>query len=410
MGKFNANRLKVNLKLALNRIRVVAQKKAALRAHQLRDVAVLLERGKEESARIRAEFLIKEDVLLEALEILELYTELLETRFAYIVQQRHCDVAIAEAVNTVIYGAPRAGIAELSVVRAELVARYGKDFTLAAMENKHEVVNGRLVQKLQLTVPEPYLVNQYLCEIARKHGIAYVPSKLLQQELKGSLVPNLAAVAASPAAAASHVGAALAGIVLPDLRDAQPIVAPETVEAEVVEAITGEQENHQPPAKLSESEKISALRQKMQELGLTDGIGDVDHAFVERLLHRSKAEQQKTRHHAHHHHPAHPPHTHLPSKAKHHPKREVVTSPVPAPLPPYPMPYPFPMAADPSMFAALPQQALPMMPFPLPGYSAGTDVSPKSTMPSSGPSLTATDADFDDLSKRFDVLRSKRSQ
>jgi hypothetical protein len=53
MGTFNTNRLKVQLKLAVNRLKMLQAKKSSLNEQARREIAALLEKGKEESARIR---------------------------------------------------------------------------------------------------------------------------------------------------------------------------------------------------------------------------------------------------------------------------------------------------------------------------------------------------------------------
>jgi vacuolar protein sorting-associated protein IST1 len=50
---FNTNKLKVNLKLAINRIKMLAAKKSSIRENQRREIADLLRSKKTESARIK---------------------------------------------------------------------------------------------------------------------------------------------------------------------------------------------------------------------------------------------------------------------------------------------------------------------------------------------------------------------
>ena len=57
------------------------QKESALSKVARRQMAQLLEVGKEESARIRVENIIRQDISVELMEILELYCELLLARF-----------------------------------------------------------------------------------------------------------------------------------------------------------------------------------------------------------------------------------------------------------------------------------------------------------------------------------------
>jgi vacuolar protein sorting-associated protein IST1 len=53
-----------------------------------RDIATLVERGKIETARIKVESLINEDIQIELLELLELYAEIILTRFGLIETSR----------------------------------------------------------------------------------------------------------------------------------------------------------------------------------------------------------------------------------------------------------------------------------------------------------------------------------
>jgi hypothetical protein len=78
-----------------------------------------------------------------------------------------------EAVSTLIYAAPRVEIPEFLVVRKQLELKFGKPFAEAAAENKDLAVNQRVMFKLGVKVPEPYLCVQYLKEIAREHNIKW---------------------------------------------------------------------------------------------------------------------------------------------------------------------------------------------------------------------------------------------
>lgn len=172
MSVFNPTRAKVQLKLSINRLKMLQAKKSSLNKHQRREIAGLLDNGKEESARIRVEHIIREDFHMEAMEILELYCELLLARFGLLEQMNHCDPAIAEAVNTIIYAAPRADqVKELGLVRDQLMAKFGRDFVVNAMENKDDCVNARIISKLRVSTPDLFLVDRYLEEIAKTYNV-----------------------------------------------------------------------------------------------------------------------------------------------------------------------------------------------------------------------------------------------
>ena len=138
------------------------------------------QQGKDESARIRVENIIRSDIDTELLEILELYCELLLARIG-LLEAKECDPGLEEAVKSVIYAAPRTEIKELQQARALLVEKYGKDFALQAMENSDSRVSERVVKKLEVKPPDPVLVDLYLKEIAKTYGVQW-PKKNAEQD------------------------------------------------------------------------------------------------------------------------------------------------------------------------------------------------------------------------------------
>ncbi|CAK7197585.1 Vacuolar protein sorting-associated protein ist1 [Sporothrix eucalyptigena] len=163
---------KVQLKLSIARLRMVQQRDEALAKVARRTMAQLLDAGKEDSARIRVENIIRSDITTELHEILELYCELLIAR-AGLLDSHTCDPGLEEAVKSIIYAAPKTEIKELQVVRQLLGERYGKDFVMAAMENTDGKVSPKVVRKLSVTPPSDELVNGYLEEIARAYGVQW---------------------------------------------------------------------------------------------------------------------------------------------------------------------------------------------------------------------------------------------
>lgn len=131
-----------------------------------------MQQGKDESARIRVENIIRSDIDTELLEILELYCELLLARTG-LLEAKECDPGLEEAVKSIIHAAPRTEIKELQQTRQLLVEKYGKEFALQAMENSDGKVAERVVKKLRVEPPDPELVTLYLKEIARAYGIKW---------------------------------------------------------------------------------------------------------------------------------------------------------------------------------------------------------------------------------------------
>ena len=163
-------KIKVQLKLAIARLRMVQKRDEALSKTQRRAMAQLLDVGKIDSARIRVENIIRSDITTELHEILELYCELLLAR-AGLLEGHTCDPGLEEAIKSIIYAAPKTEIKELHVVRTLLAEKYGKDFVLAAMENSDGMVNEKVVKKLSVTPPKEELVVGYLEEIAKAYGV-----------------------------------------------------------------------------------------------------------------------------------------------------------------------------------------------------------------------------------------------
>ena len=105
---FNANRSKLLIKLSINRLKLLQNKKTSFNNQAKREIASLLNEGKEESARIRVnlynlmilsiftfwsllqkvEHVIREDFNIEAMEMMELYCELLLARFGVLEQMK----------------------------------------------------------------------------------------------------------------------------------------------------------------------------------------------------------------------------------------------------------------------------------------------------------------------------------
>ncbi|KAI3544482.1 spt3 [Colletotrichum filicis] len=176
----NITKLKVQLKLAIARLRMVQQRDDSMGKTQRRAMAQLLEVGKIDSARIRVENIIRSDITTELHEILELYCELLIAR-AGLLEGSVCDPGLGEAVKSIIYAAPKTEIKELQVVRTLLAEKYGKEFVLAAMDNSDGKVSDKVVKKLSVTPPREELVQGYLEEIAKAYNVDW-PKRPLADE------------------------------------------------------------------------------------------------------------------------------------------------------------------------------------------------------------------------------------
>ncbi|KAI0244887.1 Vacuolar protein sorting-associated protein ist1 [Massospora cicadina] len=184
---FSPARLKIHLKLCINRLKLLRAKKDALSLQSRREVSALLANNKEASAKIRVESIVRDDDLCEVLEMLELYCELLLARFGLLESTvGSFDASLVEATHGLIYSAARCSeVKELLLIRDQLALKIGREAYLAIVNDTGKSVNPRIVNKLLGTTPNPILVERYLAEIGQRYG---VPGWSVKQESEASLI------------------------------------------------------------------------------------------------------------------------------------------------------------------------------------------------------------------------------
>lgn len=180
-------KLKTNLRLAANRLKLLQKKKTEQAIKSRAEIAQFLTVDKEDRARIRVESIIREDFIVEAYELLEMYCELLLARFGIIQQMKDLDDGIAEAVSSLLWVAPRIGheVSEFKVISDELTHKYGKQFAEAARMNQlpePSRVSPKLVQKLSVSAPSKLLVEKYLVTIAQSAGVDFTPDPKIMRD------------------------------------------------------------------------------------------------------------------------------------------------------------------------------------------------------------------------------------
>ncbi|XP_043562663.1 IST1 homolog isoform X3 [Chiloscyllium plagiosum] len=182
---FRPERLRVNLRLVINRLKLLEKKKTELAQKARKEIADYLAAGKDERARIRVEHIIREDYLVEAMEILELYCDLLLARFGMIQSMKELDTGLSESISTLIWAAPRLQneVAELRVVSDQLCAKYSKEYGKLCRTNQIGTVNERLMLKLSVEAPPKILVERYLIEIAKNYNVPYEPDAVVMGEV-----------------------------------------------------------------------------------------------------------------------------------------------------------------------------------------------------------------------------------
>ncbi|CAK7891113.1 vacuolar protein sorting-associated protein Ist1p [[Candida] anglica] len=169
------SKLKISLKTAISKLKFIQDKKTALAKQQRRSLADLLNQGKESSATIRVENLIRDDIYVELLEYIELYCELLLARITLVSDPARttCDESLKEAIQSVIYASPHTELKEIAAIRDILVHKYGPEFGKSAIENEDGHVPSKIVSRCEFTPPSEMLVRLYLSEIAKTYNAPY---------------------------------------------------------------------------------------------------------------------------------------------------------------------------------------------------------------------------------------------
>lgn len=87
-GGPNYTKLKTNLRLIVNRLKLIAKKRTELAQKARAEIADYIRSGKIDRARIRVEHIVREDYLVESIEMVEMYADLLLARFGLIETMR----------------------------------------------------------------------------------------------------------------------------------------------------------------------------------------------------------------------------------------------------------------------------------------------------------------------------------
>uniref|UniRef100_A0A915HSD6 IST1 homolog n=1 Tax=Romanomermis culicivorax TaxID=13658 RepID=A0A915HSD6_ROMCU len=122
----NYSKLKTNLRLAINRLKLIGKKKTELTQKSRKEIADYILASKEDRARIKVEQIIREDYYVEAFELLEMFCDLLLARFGLVEQMKTIDKGLEEAINSIMWAAPRlqTEIPELKVISDQITYKY----------------------------------------------------------------------------------------------------------------------------------------------------------------------------------------------------------------------------------------------------------------------------------------------
>jgi hypothetical protein len=192
--KYNHQLSKVSLKLALNRIRLQRNKKSNLNDVMKREAALLLSDGKEPSAFVKVENMIREERIIEVYNLLEIHIEHLLLRIDSIpLSTIGPPPDVLEPLSTVIYASPRIDIKELKQINQNWVLKYGNAFVSDAMSNRRNVVNEQVLEKLSFYKPPKYVIYKILVAVAKQYNVKWSPPDDYVEEVlevKSGLEPS----------------------------------------------------------------------------------------------------------------------------------------------------------------------------------------------------------------------------
>uniref|UniRef100_A0A0E0DWU6 IST1-like protein n=1 Tax=Oryza meridionalis TaxID=40149 RepID=A0A0E0DWU6_9ORYZ len=187
-GSFSASKCKTEARMAAARMKLLRNRREAQVRQMRRDIAALLRDRQEDTARIRVEHVIREQNIMAANEIIDLFCELIVTRLPIIAKQKECPADLKEGICSLIFAAPRCSeLPELGRIRDLFEKKYGKDFVSAAVDLRPDAcVNNLLIEKLSVKKPSGQTKLKILKEIAKEHQIDWDMTETEQELLKPS--------------------------------------------------------------------------------------------------------------------------------------------------------------------------------------------------------------------------------
>ncbi|GAB5367800.1 hypothetical protein AAMO2058_001262500 [Amorphochlora amoebiformis] len=171
-------KFKGKLRIAIQRLKQQTNKKRNIASNVTRkEVITMLREGKEESARIRAESMLQQENLATAMEVMMMMCDTLLTRARYLDNNKKCPEDMVESCASVLFGASRMDIPELTDIGQMLGSKYSRKWAEDHADNESGKVNRKLVSLLDIKPPPYQVVLQKMCDIAKLYGFNWKPKK-----------------------------------------------------------------------------------------------------------------------------------------------------------------------------------------------------------------------------------------
>lgn len=138
-----------------------------------KEMVQYLQTGQESIARIRVEHIIREQNILAAYEIVELFCEFVLARVPIVEVQKECPIELREAISSIIFASGRCSdLPELMHLRNLFTTKYGKEFVAAALELRPDSgVNRTIIEKLSVKAPSAESKLKVLKAIAHEYNL-----------------------------------------------------------------------------------------------------------------------------------------------------------------------------------------------------------------------------------------------
>ncbi|RLM92796.1 caffeoylshikimate esterase [Panicum miliaceum] len=166
---------KTCLNLVISRIKLLRNRRELQLINMRKEMVQYLQTGQESIARIRVEHIIREQNILAAYEIVELFCEFVLARVPIVEVQKECPLELREAIASIIFASGRCSdLPELMHLRNLFTTKYGKEFVAAAMELRPDSgVNRTIIEKLSVKAPSGESKLKVLKAIAQEYNVEW---------------------------------------------------------------------------------------------------------------------------------------------------------------------------------------------------------------------------------------------
>ncbi|CAL4948096.1 unnamed protein product [Urochloa decumbens] len=166
---------KTCLNLVISRIKLLRNRRELQLINMRKEMVQYLQTGQESIARIRVEHIIREQNILAAYEIVELFCEFVLARVPIVEVQKECPIELREAISSIIFASGRCSdLPELMHLRNLFTTKYGKEFVAGAMELRPDSgVNRTIIEKLSVKAPSGESKLKVLKAIAREYNVEW---------------------------------------------------------------------------------------------------------------------------------------------------------------------------------------------------------------------------------------------